>query len=132
MKGNGYPYLVMIVALCLLIGLQLAGTALAGVLGLPVPGPVIGLLVLLIWLLAGGRRPEGLAAVAEGFIRYLPLLFVPAAVGLVQYLDLLSEQGLLLLLVVVLSTLAGLLVTVLVFTIVAAKYSPPDPSETKS
>ena len=39
-----------------------------------------------------------------------------------------SEQGLLLLLVVVLSTLAGLLVTVLVFTIVAAKYSPPDPS----
>ena len=121
----------MIHALCLLIGLQLAGTAFAGVLGLPVPGPVIGLLVLLVWLLAGGRCSAGLEAAAEGFIRYLPLLFVPAAVGLVQYLDVLSEQGLVLLLVVVLSTLAGLLVTALVFTIVAAKLSPPDPSETR-
>ena len=99
----------MIHALCLLIGLQLAGTAFAGVLGLPVPGPVIGLLVLLVWLLAGGRRPAGLEAAAEGFIRYLPLLFVPAAVGLVQYLDVLSEQGLVLLLVVVLLLLLLLL-----------------------
>ena len=121
----------MISALCLLIGLQLAGTALAGVLGLPVPGPVVGLLVLLVWLVAGGRQPSGLAAAADGFIRYLPLLFVPAAVGLVQYLDVLSEQGLVLLLVVVLSTLAGLLVTALVFTFVAAKLSPPDRTETR-
>ena len=119
----------MIYALCLLIGLQLAGTAFAGLLGLPVPGPVIGLLVLLVWLLAGGRRPAGLEAAAEGFIRYLPLLFVPAAVGLVQYLDLLSEQGLVLIVVIVLSTLAGLLATALIFTIVAGWLSPPDRSE---
>ncbi|MGB0163364.1 MAG: CidA/LrgA family protein [Candidatus Puniceispirillaceae bacterium] len=119
----------MIYALCLLIGLQLAGTAFAGLLGLPVPGPVIGLLVLLVWLLAGGRRPAGLEAAAEGFIRYLPLLFVPAAVGLVQYLDLLSKQGLVLIVVIVLSTLAGLLATALMFTIVAGWLSPPDRSE---
>ena len=119
----------MIYALCLLIGLQLAGTAFAGLLGLPVPGPVIGLLVLLFLLLAGGRRPAGLEAAAEGFIRYLPLLFVPAAVGLVQYLDLLSEQGLVLIVVIVLSTLAGLLATALMFTIVAGWLSPPDRSE---
>ena len=93
------------------------------------PGPVIGLLVLLVWLLAVGRRPAGLEAAAEAFIRYLPLLFVPAAVGLVQYLDLLSEQGLVLIVVIVLSTLAGLLVTALVFTIVAGWLSPPDRSE---
>ena len=119
----------MIYALCLLIGLQLAGTAFAGLLGLPVPGPVIGLLVLLVWLLAGGWRPAGLEAAAEGFIRYLPLLFVPAAVGLIQYLDLLSEQGLVLIVVIVLSTLAGLLATALMFTIVAGWLSPPDRSE---
>ena len=121
----------MIPAFCLLIGLQLAGTALAGVLGIPVPGPVIGLLVLLVWLVAGGHRPAELNAAADGFIRYLPLLFVPAAVGLVQYLDLLSEQGAVLIAVILLSTLAGLLVTALVFTFVAAKFSPPDRSETR-
>ena len=121
----------MIPAFCLLIGLQLAGTVLAGVLGLPVPGPVIGLLVLLVWLVVGGRRPAGLDQTADGFIRYLPLLFVPAAVGLVQYPDLLSEKGPALIAVIVLSTLVGLVITAVVFTFVAAKLSPPDPSETR-
>ena len=120
---------VMIHALCLLIGLQLAGTALAELVGLPIPGPVLGLMFLLVWLVAGGRRPAGLDAAADGFIRYLPLLFVPAAVGLVQYLDLLSEKGGWLFVVVVLSTLAGLLVSVVVFSAVAARASPPDSTE---
>ena len=119
----------MIPALCLLIGLQLGGTALAAVLGLPVPGPVLGLLMLLVWLIAGGRRPQQLEPLADSFIRYLPLLFVPAAVGVVQYLDLVSAQGAVLLLVIVLSTLAGLLATVVVFSVVAARLSPAEQTE---
>ena len=115
---------IMVHALCLLIGVQLAGTLLADAFGLPVPGPVIGLLLLLIWLIAGGRVPSDLGAVADGFIRYLPLLFVPAAVGLVQYLDLLSAFGADLLVIIIGSTLAGLVVR-LIFSHVAAKLSPP-------
>ena len=119
----------MVHALCLLIGVQLAGTLLADAFGLPVPGPVIGLLLLLIWLTAGGRTPSDLGAVADGFIRYLPLLFVPAAVGLVQYLDLLSAFGAVLLVIIIGSTLAGLVVAAFVFSYVAAKVSPPTQDE---
>ena len=51
------------------------------------PGPVIGLLLLLGWLLIG-RRPvnAALALVADSFARYLGVLFVPAAVGVVLFL----------------------------------------------
>ena len=77
----------------------------------------------------GGGRPSGLEALSDSFIRYLPLLFVPAAVGLVQYIELLSEEGAVLVLVVVLSTLAGLLTTALAFSAVAAKFSPADDTE---
>lgn len=119
----------MVHALCLLIGVQLAGNLLANALYLPIPGPVIGLLMLLIWLTAGGRVPSALGAVADGFIRYLPLLFVPAAVGLVQYLELLSEFGAVLLVIIIGSTFAGLVVAAFVFSHVAAKLSPPTHDE---
>ncbi len=51
------------------------------------PGPVIGLMLLLGWLLIG-RRPvnAALALVADSFARYLGVLFVPAAVGVVLFL----------------------------------------------
>ena len=118
----------MVHALCILIGVQLAGTLLADAFGLPVPGPVIGLLLLLIWLTAGGRTPSDLGAVADGFIRYLPLLFVPAAVGLVQYLDLLSAFGAVLLVIIIGSTLTGLVGAAFIFSHVA-KLSPPTQDE---
>ena len=119
----------MVHALCLLIGAQLAGTFLTDVLNLPVPGPVIGLLLLLIWLTAGGRVPADLGAVADGFIRYLPVLFVPAAVGLVQHLDLLSAFGTVLFVIIFVSTFTGLIVAAFVFSLVAAKLSPPTQDE---
>ena len=115
----------MIQALCLLSGVQLAGTLLANFCGLPIPGPVIGLLLLLIWLIADGRAPTDLGRVADGFISYLPLLFVPAAVGFVQYLDLLSANGVALFVIIIGSTLTGLVMAAFIFSLVAAKLSPP-------
>lgn len=119
----------MIQALCLLIFAQLAGTLLADAFVLPVPGPVIGLLLLLIWLLSGGRSPANLHILSDGFIRYLPILFVPAAVGCVQYLDLLSNFGIVLFTIIIVSTIAGLVVAAFVFSFVAAKLSPPTQDE---
>ena len=119
----------MIQAFCFLIGVQLAGSFLADTLSMPIPGPVIGMLLLLIWLTAGGWAPADLGLLADGFVRYLPLLFVPASVGLVQYLDLLSAFGVVLFAVIVGSTLMGLIVAAFVFSLVAAKLSPPTHDE---
>jgi len=57
------------------------------------PGPVIGLVLLVVWLvLRKGIHPD-LAMVADGFSQYLGLLFVPAAVGVVLYLPQLKANA---------------------------------------
>lgn len=50
------------------------------------PGPVIGMVFLMVWLMFRGTINASLASVADSFSQYLGLLFVPAAVGVVLYL----------------------------------------------
>jgi len=97
----------------LLLLCQSAGEALSRGLHLPLPGPVLGLLVLLGLLqLPAVRAP--VAAAAEPLLQHLSLLFVPVGVGVVTHLGLVGQFGGRMLAVIVLSTWAGLLVTALV------------------
>ena len=58
------------------------------------PGPVIGLILMVLWLvLRKGINPD-LAMVADGFSQYLGILFVPAAVGVVLFLPQLKANAL--------------------------------------
>ena len=117
----------MVRGLFLLAIFQLVGEVVARGLDLPAPGPVIGL-ALLIAALAFYRRfrpfdDEALASsdlgrAATGLLGSLSLFFVPAGVGVVQYLGLLREQGVALAAALVVSTLATLIVTVGVFLLV--------------
>jgi putative effector of murein hydrolase LrgA (UPF0299 family) len=109
---------------------QLAGEVLARGLGLPVPGPVIGLLMLLAVFLIrsrfGGAAPDAIGGtatgrVAQGLLQNLSILFVPAAVGVVDQFDILGDHGLALLLALVISTVLSLIVTVWVFVAVARR-----------
>ncbi len=71
----------------MLLGCQLAGGFLATLLDLPVPGPVVGMVLLLVVLQV--REPtagSGLVRVCDGLLRHMQLLFVPAGAGVVQYL----------------------------------------------
>lgn len=96
--------------LALLLLLQSAGELLARVLRLPFPGPVMGLLLL---LLALNRRAvqHRVGAVAEFLLAHLSLLFVPVGVGVMTHLELLQQYGLRLLVVLVTSTWVALVVT---------------------
>lgn len=57
------------------------------------PGPVVGLMLLLVWLIIRKNINQPLAFVSDGFSRYLGLLFVPAAVGVVLYLPQLEANA---------------------------------------
>jgi putative effector of murein hydrolase LrgA (UPF0299 family) len=114
----------MINGLLLLFACQLVGEIAARGLALPVPGPVLGLLLLVAGLAVWNRmRPfddatlqaSGLGRVAAGLLGSLALLFVPAGVGVTQHLGLVGEHGTALGLALVGSTLITLLVTVGVF-----------------
>ena len=96
-----------------LLALQSAGELLARGLHLPFPGPVVGMVLLLIALnFALVRDP--VAACAEFLLDHLSLLFVPVGVGVMTHLGLLSAHGWRILGVIVLSTWIGLAVTALV------------------
>ena len=57
------------------------------------PGPVIGLVLLVVWLVIRKGINSELAMVADGFSQYLGLLFVPAAVGVVLFLPQLKTNA---------------------------------------
>ena len=68
-----------------LVLFQLLGTALNHLFIPVLPGPIIGLLLLLVYLLVCGQVSEPLNEAAKGLLRYLPLLLVPPAVGVMVY-----------------------------------------------
>jgi holin-like protein len=115
----------MIQVFAILLGCQLAGEILARGLRLPMPGPVIGLVFLLAGLALFARReltsPQAisdthLGRTTTGLLQNLSILFVPAGVGVIDHLDLLSRYGLALAVSLIVSTALTLAVTALVFT----------------
>jgi len=77
----------MLNGIALLLFCQLCGEALVRLLGWPVPGPVIGMFLLFLGLRYRGRSSHDLDLTADGLLRYLALLFVPAGVGVMVYFD---------------------------------------------
>ena len=75
----------MIAALSLLLVCQLAGELLTRLAGLPVPGPVLGMVLLFAILAISGRVPDRLRQTAETLLQHLSLLFVPAGVGVMLH-----------------------------------------------
>jgi holin-like protein len=93
-----------------LLALQSAGELLARALALPFPGPVVGMVLLLIalqWPLV--REP--VSQCADFLLSHLSLLFIPVGVGVMTHLTLLSTYGGRIALVIVVSTWVGLAVT---------------------
>lgn len=115
----------MIEGLFFIFLFQLVGTALAALLQVPAPGPVVGMGLLLAWLALCFRTPASLDALCDIFLRYLPLLFVPAAVGVLNYREVLLASGLSIFVILILSTLAALLAAALSFIWVARRFCPP-------
>jgi holin-like protein len=123
----------MIASLSLILLCQLAGEALVRGIGVPMPGPVIGLMLLLVLLLLRDRfavlargplrgdEGGGVESASRGLLANLSLLFVPAGVGVVQRLDLIVDHGIAFLGVLAISVLVTLLVTVGTF-IVASRW----------
>lgn len=82
----------MLPALTALLVFQLIGEVLVLLTALPVPGPVIGMLLLFLSLSARGGLPAALRDTANGMLQHLSLLFVPAGVGvMVHYARIANE-----------------------------------------
>ena len=103
----------MLSALTQLLIFQLAGEVLARGLGLPFPGPVLGMLLLFAWLVLGDGPGEALEKTGQTLLQHLSLLFVPAGTGIVVHLHRVADEWLALLLSLLVSTAVTLAVTAL-------------------
>ena len=96
---------------------QLIGELFQKFFGLSIPGPVIGLVLLLLTLLLIQKRQrvvpikEDLFNSAEILLNYLPLLFIPVGVGVVMHLSLLEDNLASVVFVIILGTLSTLALT---------------------
>ena len=116
----------MLFGLFILLACQLAGEIIARGLGLPIPGPVIGIVLLLALLAIQGWRQGAafaetgpVAKSADGLLANLGLVFIPAGVGISQNYQLVFDNGLALVAALVVSTVLTLIVTVAVFRFVS-------------
>jgi putative effector of murein hydrolase LrgA (UPF0299 family) len=111
----------MLTALTVLLCCQLAGEVAARLFRLPVPGPVLGMLLLFAVLLLRARALELVREPAHGLLRYFSLLFVPAGVGLIRHGHRLRAEALAIAVAVAVSTIATVAVTALVFQLVSRR-----------
>ena len=98
----------MIPALATLLVFQLIGETLSRTLALPVPGPVLGMALLLLALVVRPATLHAIKPTTQGLLQHLSLLFVPAGVGVMLHLERLGDEALAIGVALVVSTLVGL------------------------
>ncbi|MFT3759103.1 CidA/LrgA family protein [Thauera sp.] len=104
----------MIAALTLLLAFQLIGEIIARGLDLPIPGPVIGMMLLFLGLVLRGGPGDTLRQTAGSLLQHLSLLFIPAGAGIMLYRDLIAAEWLPLSAALLGSTVLAIVVTALV------------------
>jgi holin-like protein len=112
----------------ILLGFQLIGEMLNRLGWLPLPGPVIGMVVLVFLLWWKPRTlSKPLEATSRHLLDWLGLLFVPAGVGVISNLDVLRAQWVPILVGLVGSTLVSLVATAYLMQ----KLPHPNPDEAR-
>lgn len=106
----------MIAAFALILVCQLFGEVVSELFDLPVPGPVIGMVLLFIGLLVKRKPPKVLTDAADNLLIHFSLLFVPAGVGVVTQIDRLKGDWLPIAAALTISTLLTIVLTALLMS----------------
>ncbi|MCF3972962.1 CidA/LrgA family protein [Paracoccus salsus] len=121
----------MIATLAIILSFQLVGEVASRALDLPLPGPVVGLLLLVGTCIARPALADRIRPTTMGLLQHLSLFFVPAGVGIVAHWELLRDHGLGLALALAGSTVLAIGAGALAFTAVARLAGSEDPTAIK-
>lgn len=97
--------------LAIILVICFIGEALNRLLNIPIPGNVIGMIILLISLLTGFIKVEAIEDITEFLLKHLAFFFVPAGIGVISSMDIIAENFLPMLAVILLSTIVVIVVT---------------------
>lgn len=98
----------------LLLIYQLAGELSVNLLDIPVPGPVIGMLMLFLTLVFRGRSTKPLDTSSSALLSHLSLLFVPAGVGIMVHFNRIINEWQAISIALILSTIITMVATALI------------------
>lgn len=101
---------LQIALLCLF---WLLGEAVARLAGLPVPGGIVGMFIVLVLLATGWLSPVTMRRGANWFLAEMLLFFVPAVLAILDHHELLGWLGLKVLAVILVGTVTVMSVTAL-------------------
>lgn len=119
----------MLSALTLLLVYQLIGEITVRALGLPVPGPVVGMALLFLTLMVRGGPSDTLRGTASTLLQHLSLLFVPAGTGIVLYGDRLGAEWLPLTAALIGSTFLAIAVSALLLKALSRRSPQAEPRQ---
>ncbi len=86
----------------------LLGEFIANLFSWPIPGSVMGMLLLFVFLVVRSGVPKSIKSSSDSLLPYLPLFIVPASVGIVSHLYLLQQDGIIIVIAMVVSLLVGI------------------------
>ncbi|WP_203299735.1 CidA/LrgA family protein [Marinobacter sediminum] len=112
----------------LLLVYQLLGEITVRLAGVPIPGPVLGMVMLFITLWIRGRTPESVEQASSALLAHLSLLFVPAGVGMMAHFDRIADEWLPIVLALLLSTVITMIATALIMQLTTRWLVKPDSS----
>lgn len=95
----------------IILTISLIGEALSFLIPLPIPASIYGILILLILLISGKLKVESVKAVSSFLIAIMPVMFIPASVGLMDSFSLLAENLTAYAVILIVSTIAVMAVS---------------------
>jgi holin-like protein len=114
----------MLPSLLILLAFNLVGEALVRIIGVPVPGNVVGMVLLAVALRRGWIAFDTVRPASDVLLRNLALFFVPPGVGLMLFFDLLADEWV----AIVVANVVGLMAVLVVVGLVQERLERPAPA----
>ncbi|MFC5712841.1 CidA/LrgA family protein [Thalassorhabdus alkalitolerans] len=110
-----------ILHIAILYGFYVLGSWIQELFNLVIPGSIIGMLLLLFLFFTKVLTPKMVERGAVSLLSHMPILFLPITIGIIEFLDVLSGGGVLLIFVALISTVIVMVVSSLVSQILAKR-----------
>ncbi len=110
----------------LLLVYQLVGEITIRLLAVPIPGPVLGMVMLFLTLMLRGNTPEPLQNASTALLSHLSLLFVPAGVGMMAHFGRIADEWVPITLALFFSTIITMVATAGIMQITSRWFARPE------
>ena len=119
----------MLACIAVFLLLQIIGETISLLLNLPIPGAVLGMVLMLIFLITKDSLLEKVRPTASVLLAHLALLFVPAGIGVIRQSERITSEWLAITLVIVLGTAITMIATALTIQWAAKRLGVDDDTE---